>query len=92
MSGPLAGIGQQQIPLSQPFQPGGNDQSKVVRSQEQSPEREEIQVRGSALGNTNETETNTNDNVLQKGQTLFTSDSQESSSDTPRGSLVNITV
>lgn len=91
MSGPLTGIGQQQIPLSQPYQPGGNEQNKVARQQEQQPERGEIQVRGAPAGNAQESESG-NDNyyVAQNDQSF--SAASGGSEDSPRGSLVDIKV
>ena len=91
MSGPLAGIGQQQIPLSQPYQPGGSDQSKVARQEEQKPERGEVQVRGASLGNTQESNTNSQkQHVAQDDQNILSASND--SGDKPRGSLVNIVV
>ncbi|MCB1783421.1 MAG: hypothetical protein KDI13_05445 [Alphaproteobacteria bacterium] len=90
MSGALAGIGQQQVPLSQPYQPGSNnDDSKVVRQQDQKPERGDIQVKGAPVGNSQGTETNKhNFNVVQNSLSSGDSDSDNKS----RGSLVDITV
>jgi len=91
MAGPLSGIGQQQVPLAQPFQPGGGDQNKVVRQQEQSPERGEIQVKSAALGNSQESDTDTQKSLTAQNENSFSA-TQSDSGDKPRGSLVNIVV
>ncbi len=83
MAAPLSGVGQQQIPLSQPFQPGGSDQTRDVRQQNQVPREDEVQARGEAPAQTQDTNT-------QKGNENFAK--SDSSNNQGRGSLVDIVV
>ena len=48
MAAPLSGIGQQNVPISQPFQPTNTDETREVRQQEQDPREEELQAREAA--------------------------------------------
>lgn len=94
MAGPLAGIGQQQVPLAQPFQPGGSDASRVARQQqeERTPQNNEIQkTRSSQAAQTRETDSE-NSNRNSQPSVLSASNSNEPTSAPARGSLVNITV
>lgn len=54
MAAPLSGLGQQNIPLAQPFQPGGSDQTRAVRQAEQDPREEEVQAREAAAAQSQE--------------------------------------
>lgn len=92
MAGSLAGIGQQQVPLSQPFQPGAADPARTIRQPDQQQKDKEVQVRSAPAARSQESETTTRDNRLeQSGQSVgLASNSNDSS--TRRGSLVNITV
>ena len=90
MAGSLSGIGQQQIPLSQPFQPGGTEQNRAVREQDQQQRGNDVQVRGAPAARSENTETS-------KENRSFSSDSasNQNSSDAVsqrRGSLVNVLV
>lgn len=94
MAAPLSGIGQQQVPLSQPFQPGGSDQSREVRqNNNQQPRENEIQSRGSAASQTQEANVD-NQNVFQKngGNVISASSSDGGTNEQGRGSVVDITV
>ncbi len=93
MAAPLSGVGQQQVPLAQPFQPGGSDQTREVRRQEQEPRDNELQVRGAAASQTQETNEQDNGNRedFQLSASLQRSDSNSYSSQ-DRGSVIDITV
>ncbi len=54
MAAPLSGIGQQNVPVSQPFQPGGSDQTREVRQRNQEPREDEVQAREAASAQTQE--------------------------------------
>ena len=93
MTGPITGFNQQQIPLSQNYQQGSNEQSNTVRQeQEQQPQESVLSVRGGALSQTQ----NTNETSQQDTETSVFQQSQSSSVDNGgeqrRGSLVNIVV
>lgn len=89
MSGSLSGIaGQQQIPLSSPFQPGQSDQARAREEREVEPQR--IQPTGTASGETEETETRRNREDF--GQSRAVSSRSEDDSQARRGSIVDITV
>ena len=45
MAAPLSGVGQQPLPISQPFQPGGTDETREIRQQDQEAREDEIQAR-----------------------------------------------
>ncbi|MBI1301007.1 MAG: hypothetical protein GC137_05020 [Alphaproteobacteria bacterium] len=57
MAAPLSGLGQQNIPLAQPFQPGGTDQTRAVRQPDQEPREEEVQAREAAAARSQEANT-----------------------------------
>ncbi len=82
MAAPLSGVGQQQIPLSQPFQPGGSDQSREIRQQNQVPREDEVQARGEPSAQTQNANT-------EKGDGHF---AKSDSNTQGRGSLVDIVI
>ena len=93
MAGPLAGIGQQQVPLSTPFQPGGanNGAQQVRQGGEQSPppqQTNEVRPQGAP---TNETQQANSDPSNQRFAASEISASDDSG-DQPRGSLIDIQV
>ncbi len=94
MTGPITGFNQQQIPLSQNYQQGSNEQSNTVRQeQEQQPQESVLSVRGGALSqsqDTNETsQQDTETNVFQQSQSLSSNDT---GGEQRRGSVVDIVV
>lgn len=95
MAGSLSGIGQQQVPLSQPFQPGGSESARVQRQQEErEPKNNEVQKsKTSVAAQPRETDSDTNtrfkDDVLSKS---LASASNGNDPSAPRGSIVNLTV
>lgn len=96
MAGPLNGIGgQQQVPLSQPFQPG-QDSNQVRNNPEQQPADNQVQPQGAPAAGTQNTETDDQDVLQQQIKELITGSSAEnglSADDAPRrGSLVDVTV
>ena len=93
MAGPVSGIGgQQQVPLSQPFQPGG-DQDAVRESEDRQPEENTVQPQGAAAAETQNTETD-NDQILQaQTETALTPNLiEEPVVQQERGSIVDIEV
>ena len=66
MAAPLSGIGGQQIPLSQPFQPGGSDQTREIRQESQEPREAELQAREAAPAQSQATHTQGHDNNAQQ--------------------------
>ncbi len=93
MAAPLSGVGQQQqIPLSQSQQPTAVDASREVRQRDQQPREDEIQVRGAALSQTNETETENTQFNLDGGDANNIGSQDIASASGERGSLVDITV
>ncbi|MCB1591605.1 MAG: hypothetical protein KDI90_04045 [Alphaproteobacteria bacterium] len=60
MTGPISGVNPQQVPFSQSFQTGNNEQQQAreTRNAEetQTPEQDRIQVRGTALNKTGQVE------------------------------------
>ena len=91
MAGPLNGLGGQQIPLANTFQPSQN--SAQVRAQEErQPEEKKVQPRGTAAAESQDTESR-NDGVLQERIAAALSAEQASGRDeVRRGSVVDITV
>lgn len=90
MAGPLNGLGGQQIPLANTFQPSQN--SAQVRQQEREPEEKKVQPRGTAASESQDTESR-NDGVLQERIAAALSAEQASGRDeVRRGSVVDITV
>lgn len=57
MAAPLSGLGQQAVPLAQPFQPGGSDQTRAVRQPEQEPNEADVQPLEAAAAQTQDTNT-----------------------------------
>lgn len=96
MAGPLAGIGQQSVPLSQTFQPGGTEESRAVKQQQQErePQNNEIQkTRSSQPAQTREVDSeNANRSSDSSKQQLTASNSNDPGFAPTRGSVVNITV
>lgn len=87
MAGSLSGVGQPQVPLSQPFQPGGSEQTRQVKEQESQDNK--IQVRGTE----NARKSEDSQNVRQASKSLSASVSNNDSGESQkRGSLVDITV
>ncbi len=89
MAAPLSGVGQQQqVPLSQSLSSVSNDQNREVRQRDQQPRTNEVQARGAALNEPNETSAdNTQFNL--SNVDLST---QDSNTPRDRGSIVDITV
>ncbi len=92
MAAPLSGIGQQQVPLSQPFQPGGNDQTREVRQRDQEPREFEVQSRGAATAQSQDTNTKTESFQKSDSSVLVGSNSNAEKDNGQRGSVVNIVV
>ncbi len=93
MAAPLSGIGQQQVPLSQPFQPGGSDQTREIRQREQEPRETELQTRGAATAQAQQL--NTEDKGLfakDLENSLSAKTNTQEGSKSERGSVVDITV
>ncbi|MAE52134.1 MAG: hypothetical protein CMH27_10025 [Micavibrio sp.] len=91
MAGPLAGIGQQQVPLSTPFQPGGgNGADQQVRQggdQAPAPQTNDVRPQGAP---TNQTQQSNED----PGNQRFASAevSSDDSGNQRRGSVIDIQV
>lgn len=92
MAAPLSGVGQQQqVPLSQALQPTSNDQNREVRQRDQQPRTNEVQTRGAALNETNES-ANSTQFALDSGDANNIGNQDIASASRERGSLVDITV
>jgi hypothetical protein len=93
MAGPLSGVGQSQVPLSTPFQPGGANAGQVRAREEQQDRQNQVQPEGASANQAQQTNAE-NDNVLRPRQDNVQSSRSEdtSSADQRRGSLVNIQV
>tara|TARA_B100001093_G_C25885041_1_gene618080 strand:- start:185 stop:463 length:279 start_codon:yes stop_codon:yes gene_type:complete len=92
MSGPLSGLGQQQqVSLTQPAQSVANDQSRVVRNDDQRPEENKIQARGAALAQAKESDL-TNLETFKASLEDVKDGSEFVAEETPRGSLVDVVV
>lgn len=92
MAAPLSGVGQQQLPLSQPFQPGGSDQTREIRQQNQNPREDELQVREAPSAQSQEVSEDTN---FQRDafEDLITAQSSNNGENTQgRGSVVDIVI
>ena len=95
MAAPLSGIGQQQVPLAQPFQPGGTDQTRNVRQAEQQPREDELQVRQAPSAQTQDTNASDNSDVSAREEQSFAvagNNNESIDTDQPRGSLVDVVV
>ena len=93
MAAPLSGIGQQQqIPLSQPFQPGGSDQTREVRQRNQEPNESDIQSRSAASAQTQKASTDDSASFEDALSSTLSTSSNEQSSAQGRGTVVDITV
>ncbi len=90
MAGSLSGVGQQQVPLSQPYQPGGSDQNRAIRQQEQEPRKEDIQVRGAPAAEAQKSE-KTTESRKSISDSASNGNSMDASSQR-RGSVVNLLV
>ncbi len=95
MAGSLSGVGQTQVPLSTPFQPGGANTGQVREREEQRDRQNQIQPEGASTNQTQQTNAE-NDNLLNARQENVLSprsqDASSSQQDQRRGSLVNIQV
>ena len=92
MAGPLAGVGQQQIPLSTPFQPGGaNNGAQVRQGCEQAPAPQQTNEIGPQGAPTNQTQQSNADSNNQRFAASEISAADESG-DQRRGSLIDIQV
>ena len=96
MAGPISGIGSQQIPLSQPYQPGGSDQTREVRQDSQDAKENTIQSRNAQSAQTQEA--NSNDNQQDTSSrndeksNLNTITANAQNTEQRRGSVVNLVV
>ncbi len=91
MAAPLSGVGQQQqVPLSQTFQPGGSDQTREIRQRNQEPRENEVQARSAASAQSQSTSHDTTKSDFQKNLNAINTSEQSSSSG--RGSVVDIVV
>lgn len=92
MAGPLAGIGQQQVPLSTPFQPGGaNNGAQQVRQggdQAPAPQTNEVRPQGAPTNQTQQSNADPNNQRFAASEISASDDS----GDQPRGSLIDIQV
>lgn len=87
MTGSLSGVGQPQIPLSQPYQPGGSDQTRQVKERESQDSK--LQVRGTATAQKSEEKQEVRLESKSLSSSVSNDDRKESQK---RGSLVDITV
>jgi len=93
MAAPLSGIGQQQqVPLSQPFQPGGTDQTREIRQRNQEPRDGELQVREAPAARSQETDQTQSSFQDNLNDISVSSNNSEAGSAQGRGSVVDITV
>ncbi len=92
MAAPLSGVGQQQVPLSQPFQPGGTDQTREVRQQNQNPREEELQVREAPAAQSQEVSEDTNFQRDAFQEALGAQSSSNPDNSQGRGSVVDIVI
>lgn len=91
MSAPLSGIAQQQVPLTQPFQSGGADQSREVRQREQAPQENQIQAREAPAAEAQKSDVA--DNTFKENLNDISASAQDSSENTrDRGTVVDVTV
>lgn len=96
MAGSISGIGQQQVPLSQPYQPGGTESARVQKQlEEREPRNNEVQKsRTSVAAQSRESDTDTNarSNGDALSRSLASASNGNEQSAPPRGSVVNFTV
>ncbi len=93
MAAPLSGVGQQQqVPLSQPYQPGGSDQTREIRQQSQAPRDNELQARGAAPSKSQNTNTTEKNSFQQNVESANHNGSNELSNSQGRGSVIDIVV
>ncbi len=90
MAGPLTGAGQQQVSFSNPFQPGGSDQTRALKQQEQQQRSSETQVRGTPTAKSEETKTAQGKKDFETN--TFSSVNNDNGSAQRRGSIVNLVV
>lgn len=91
MSGPLSGLGQQQqVSLTQPSQNAANDQTRVVRNEDQKPEENKIQARAAALAQSKESDKNNLETF--KESIADVKDASDTREPQPRGSIVDVVV
>ncbi len=91
MAAPLSGVGQQ-IPLSQPFQPGGSDQTREIRQRNQEPRENELQARQAAPSQSQHTNGAEKSSFQQNVENARSSSNHEQSNAQGRGTVVDITV
>lgn len=94
MAGPLAGIGQQQVPLSTTLQPGGANngaQQQVRQNDEQTPtpqQTNEVRPQGAPTNETQQSNAESNNERFAASEVSASDDS----GDQRRGSLIDIQV
>ena len=88
MAGPLAGIGQTQVPLSTPFQPGGanSGQQQVRQRDEQNNNTQQVNQVQPESANVNQTQSS---NVI---ETKLAEARDPTSEEGRRGSIIDIQV
>jgi len=96
MAAPLSGVGQQQVPISQPV-PNTADQSRQIRQVEQQPREQELQVRGAAAAQAqNASNAEEEITAFQRRQEDIQQNASQSDNDTQpaprRGSVIDLVV
>lgn len=89
MAGPLSGLGQSQIPLATPFQPGNAQQQ--VRQDNRDPAENEVRAQGAPTNQTQRSETGSDRNG-RSFQVAEDSSSRDSGEPRGRGSIVDLRV
>lgn len=93
MASSLSGVGQQQVSVTQPFLPGGNEQTRVQK-QEQEQRRVEAQV--NAFSSTTDSRETERSSASEERTNVRASSSNnertESNQENRRGSVVNLLV
>ncbi len=86
MAGPLTGLGQTQVPLSTPYQPGNAQQP--IRQDNSGKQTDQVRPQGAPTNQTQKSETQN----AQPEKFVLAEGSTQESGDTRRGSLVNLSV
>ena len=93
MAGPLSGVGAQQVPIANTFQPGGQNGETVVRQRENTqPQENQVQPQGTPAAESQNSQSDNNADILQSRIAQALDRQETTGAETDRGSIVDIEV
>ena len=92
MAGPLNGLGGQQVPFANTFQPSSKDNEQVKQQQDKQNQSNKVEARQQVTNEAKETRKISSDEVLEQRLAEALSARNSGSGEVRRGSVVDVTV